>query len=39
MYGEYDDLLIRTAEGWRVKERVYTLSCFEGDPAIVAGGA
>lgn len=37
MWGEYADALERTAQGWRVQNRVYTLSCFEGDPAIVAG--
>lgn len=37
MWGEYDDRLIRTTAGWRVQDRVYTLACFDGDPAIVAG--
>lgn len=37
MWGEYEDRLVRTPEGWRVKDRVYTLSCFDGDPAIVSG--
>lgn len=39
MWGEYADTLMRTAGGWRVKDRVYTLACSEGDPAIVAGAA
>jgi SnoaL-like domain len=38
MWGEYSDQLVRTPGGWRVKDRVYTLSCSDGDPAIVAGG-
>jgi 3-phenylpropionate/cinnamic acid dioxygenase small subunit len=37
MWGEYADLLVRTASGWRVKDRIYALSCREGDPAIVSG--
>lgn len=38
MWGEYDDLLIRTPEGWRVRNRVYTLALSDGNPAIVSGG-
>ncbi|MDP3674914.1 MAG: nuclear transport factor 2 family protein [Novosphingobium sp.] len=38
MWGEYDDHLVRTEEGWRVSERIYTLAVATGDPAVVAGG-
>ena len=38
MWGEYADELVRTSRGWRVKDRVYTVACVEGDPAIVQGG-
>jgi len=30
MWGEYDDQLIRTAEGWRVKHRMYRSFLTEG---------
>lgn len=32
MWGEYDDALVRTADGWRVRDRRYTLSLSEGEP-------
>jgi len=38
MWGEYDDTLVRTPDGWRVKDRRYTLAVSEGDPDIVRGG-
>lgn len=37
MWGGYDDRLVRTAQGWRVSERVYTLAVSTGDPEIVRG--
>ncbi len=37
MWGEYDDRLVRTASGWRVRDRIYTCSVRQGDPAIVSG--
>lgn len=38
MWGGYDDRLVRTAKGWRVSERIYTLAVSTGDPAVVGGG-
>ena len=38
MWGEYADRLVRTFEGWRIADRVYTLAVATGDPAIVRGG-
>ena len=38
MWGEYADRLVRTAKGWRIADRVYTLAVATGDPAVVAGG-
>ena len=37
MWGEYDDRLVRTTQGWRISERVYTLAVSTGEPAIVRG--
>ncbi len=37
MWGEYDDDLVRTADGWRVANRVYTCALSEGPSAVVAG--
>lgn len=37
MWGEYDDQLKRTAEGWRVAHRVYTCALTEGPPGVVSG--
>jgi hypothetical protein len=36
MWGEYADLLVRTAQGWRVVDRTYTLAVSQGDPAMVS---
>ncbi|MXO74332.1 nuclear transport factor 2 family protein [Altererythrobacter aerius] len=38
MWGEYDDVLVRTPAGWRVAERTYTLAVSQGDPAMVSRG-
>lgn len=38
MWGQYADDLVRTAAGWRVARRVYTVALTEGPPAVVAGG-
>lgn len=37
MWGEYDDRLVRTSQGWRFKDRIYTLAVSTGDPEIVRG--
>lgn len=37
MWGVYADDLIRTAAGWRVAKRVYTVALTEGPSAVVAG--
>jgi 3-phenylpropionate/cinnamic acid dioxygenase small subunit len=38
MWGEYADELVRTAEGWRVVDRIYTLAVSQGNPALVSRG-
>lgn len=38
MWGQYADDLVRTAAGWRVARRVYTVALTEGPSAMVAGG-
>ena len=38
MWGQYADDLVRTADGWRVARRVYTVALTEGPAAVVAGG-
>jgi 3-phenylpropionate/cinnamic acid dioxygenase small subunit len=37
MWGEYDDALVRTTDGWRIAHRVYTCALTEGPPAVVSG--
>lgn len=37
MWGQYADDLRRTAAGWRVAKRVYTVALTEGPSAVVAG--
>lgn len=37
MWGEYRDRLKRTADGWRVADRVYICTITQGPPEIVAG--
>jgi 3-phenylpropionate/cinnamic acid dioxygenase small subunit len=37
MWGEYDDRLARTVDGWRVAHRIYTCALSEGPAAVVAG--
>lgn len=37
MWGEYRDSLVRTGEGWRVADRVYTCAITQGPGEIVAG--
>ena len=34
-WGQYDDELVRTPEGWRVSRRMYTNYVEEGDKGIV----
>ncbi len=34
MWGEYHDFWVRTAEGWRVKKRNYSVFLIEGPPEI-----
>ena len=32
--GWYDDLLVRTGQGWRIKQRVCRLTSWAGNPAV-----
>jgi hypothetical protein len=31
LFGKYEDKLVKTAEGWRFKERVWRADSFRGD--------
>ena len=35
--GRYDDKLVRTPDGWRIRERSLTLMWTAGNPAVVGG--
>lgn len=36
MWGQYDDVLVRTPSGWRVSHRKYSISLTEGPAGIVS---
>lgn len=38
MWGQYDDVLVRTPDGWRVKARVYTCALSQG-PVVTSARA
>lgn len=35
--GAYDDVLVKTADGWRIRERRLTIQWTRGDPAVMTG--
>ena len=36
-FGDYEDLLVRTADGWRIRRRSLTIRMSRGDPAVLHG--
>ena len=39
MWGEYDDRLVRTLAGWRVRDRIYTTALTQGEIVTLADRA